>query len=278
MSGNSCFNNWYYNCSPQPTPNLILNPNTALAPCINTVYSLIRYTTAITQPTSNPYTGSTGTITYYQTVITNSLNGDRIWTFTMGGTLYFPAFWIVYQFDPLCFVPNGFDQVRLQGINFYKDGVDAAALPQDRDDYEPLQGTVIVSNINISISYAPDVVNLKWYPSTGQLIFQFNLEGMEQSENLEIQYAQYKQLGQFSEANPQTFFLNFTVRDAVSNLSVDSFGTAYPAGGGGGLTPVNPPAPAPTPTPTPTPAPAPAAAPAAAPAVATKGGYVPALP
>ena len=277
MSGNSCFNNWYYNCAPQPTPNLILNPNTALAPCINPAYSLIRYTTEITEPPENPYKGKIGSITYFQTVITNSFNGNRIWTFTMGGNLYFPAFWIVYQFDPLCFVPNGFDQVRLQGINFYKDGVDASKLSQDAMDYEPLQGFFVVANINISISYAPDVVNLKWYPSTAQLIFQFNLEGMKNTQGLEIQYAQYKQLV-FSEESPQTFFMNMTVRDAVSNLSVDSFGTAYPAGGGGGLTPVNPPAPAPTPTPTPTPAPTPAPAPAAAPAVATKGGYVPALP
>ena len=247
MSGGSCFNNWYYNCAPQPTPNLILNPNTALQPCINTVYSLIRYTTEITQPPTNPYTGNTGTITYFQTVITNAAVGDRIWTFTMGGELYFPAFWIVYQFDPLCFVPNGFDQVRLQGINFYKAGVDATLQSQERDDYEPLQGTVIVSNINISISYAPNVVNLKWYPELGQLIFQFNLEGMATTSGLEFQYTQYKELGVFSEANPQTFFLNFTVRDATSNLSFDSFGTAYP-GGGGGYNPVTPNIPDPDPT------------------------------
>jgi hypothetical protein len=203
------------------------------------VYSLIRYTTEITQPTSNPYTGSTGTIAYYQTVITNSLNGDRVWTFTMGGELYFQAFWIVYQFDPLCFVPNGFDQVRLQGINFYKTG--------STTEYEPLQGTIIVGNINISISYAPEVVNLKWYPETAQFIFQFNLEGMKDTPGLEFQYAQYKQLV-FSEQNPQSFFLNMVVRDAVSDLSYDSVGALTP-GGGGGYNPVTPPIPEPTPTP-----------------------------
>lgn len=252
MSGGSCFNNWYYNCAPQPTPNLILNPNTALQPCINTVYSLIRYTTEITTPDNEDI--KLGDITYYQTVITNAAVGDRIWTFTMGGNIYAPAFWIVYQFDPLCFVPNGFDQVRLQGINFYKDGVDASLQSQSRDDYEPLQGFIIVSNINIGISYAPSTVNLKWYAATGQLIFQFNLNGLQQEENLEFQYQQISQLN-FGPTNPQTFFLNLTVRDAVSALSYDSFGTAYP-GGGGGYNPVTPPIPEPIPDPTPAPAPA----------------------
>jgi hypothetical protein len=211
------------------------------------VYSLIRYTTRITTPNNTDI--QLGNITYYQTVITNAAVGDRIWTFTMGGNIYAPAFWIVYQFDPLCSVPNGFDQVRLQGINFYKDGVDSTQQSQSRDDYEPLQGTMIVSNINISISYAPSTVNLKWYPTTGQLIFQFDLNGLKNEENLEVQYAQIKKLN-FSPTTPQTFFLNMTVRDAVSTLSYDSVGDLTP-GGGGGYNPVTPPIPEPTPTPAP---------------------------
>jgi hypothetical protein len=240
------FHNWYYNCAPQPTPNLILNPNTELQPCLNNVFSLIRYETEIIVGETSKIE-NIGTITYYQTVITNSLNGDRIWTFTMGGTLFAPSFWIVYKFDPLCFVPNGFDQVRLQGINFYQNG--------STTDYEPLQGSFVFSNISVMISFAPSVVNLSWDASTGTLIFRFNLNGLQFAENCELQYEQFKKL-KFGPNSPQSFFLNLTVRDAVSALSYDSFGTAYP-GGGGGYNPVTPPIPEPTPTPTPAPVAAP---------------------
>jgi hypothetical protein len=241
----SSFHNWYYNCAPQPTPNLILNPNTELQPCINNVFSLIRYTTDIVVGAKSNQTKA-GTIAYYQTVITNSLNGDRVWTFTMGGNISAQSFVITYQFDPLCFVPNGFDQVRLQGINFYKNG--------STTDYEPLQGCFVFANISVLISDAPLVVNIEWDAPSGLLLFNFNLQQLRNTENCEVQYEQFKKL-RFGAASPQSFFLNLTIRDAVSALSYDSFGTAYP-GGGGGYNPVTPPAPAPEPTPTPAPAPA----------------------
>ena len=240
------FHNWYYNCAPQPTPNLILNPNTELEPCLNNVFSLIRYETDIITGEGSKVI-RIGTITYYQTVITNSLNGDRIWTFTMGGTLFAPSFSIIYKFDPLCFVPNGFDQVRLQGINFYVEG--------SSTKYEPLQGCFVFSNISVLISDAPRVVALDWDGPTGTLIFRFNLNGLGETENCELQYEQFKKL-KFGPNSPQSFFLNLTVRDAVSALSYDSFGAAQP-GGGGGYNPVTPPIPEPTPTPTPAPVAAP---------------------
>jgi hypothetical protein len=234
----SSFHNWYYNCAPQPTPNLILNPNTELQPCINNVFSLIRYTTDIVVGAKSNQTKA-GTIAYYQTVITNSLNGDRVWTFTMGGNISAQSFVIKYQFDPLCFVPNGFDQVRLQGINFYKNG--------STTEYEPLQGCFVFANISVLISDAPLVVYIEWEASTGTLLFNFNLQQLRNTENCEVQYAQYKKL-KFGAASPQSFFLNLTIRDAVSPLSYDSVGGLLP-GGGGGINPITPPQPTPAPAP-----------------------------
>jgi len=172
--------------------------------CITPVFSLIDYQTFLTQNPSNPYTGPIGTITYYQTVITNSFNGDRIWTFTMGGELYYQAFFIEYQFDPNCVVPNGYDFKTLNGLTFYKTG--------STTEYEPLQGTIVVGNINISISFAPKVVNLNWNPDTGLLIFKFNLYGLEFTPGMLIEYERIKQLN-FSPETPQSFYLNLTIRD-----------------------------------------------------------------
>jgi len=226
--------------------------------CINPAFSLINYTTSITNPSLDD-NFQVGSITYYQTVITNSFNGDRIWTFTMGGAITKPAFWIVYQFDPNCFVPNGFDFSRLNNINFYKTGVDAKAGSDVKEDYEPLQGTIIVGNINISVSEAYSAFNIEWYPSTGELIFKFNIFAIQFIQGYQVQYQQLQRLV-FSDDTPQSFYINLTIRDALTDgtavTSASYFGNIVSAGDYmASSTPTPTPTPAPTPAPTPTPTP-----------------------
>ena len=170
--------------------------------CITPVFSLINYTTTIGAPNNPQFL--LGSINYYQVVITNSFNGDRIWTFTLGGYIYAPAFWIIYQFDPNCVVPNGFDFASLKDINFYVTGSTTVN--------EPLQGTIIVSNINISISLAPSVVNLVWDQINARLIFQFNLRALKGVPGFEAKNAAIQKL-QFSQQTPQSLFLSLTVKD-----------------------------------------------------------------
>ena len=175
--------------------------------CINPVFSLIDYTTEIVAPT-NKETIPFGTITYYQTVITNSFNGDRVWTFTLGGNIFAPSFWINYQFDPNCVVPNGFDFSALKDINFYIDG--------STTEYEPLQGTIIVDNIGLPVSDAPLVVSLEWNASTALLIFKFSItrQVLNQYDNYRLQASQID-AEKFGQNNPKSLFINLTIRDTV---------------------------------------------------------------
>jgi len=172
--------------------------------CITPVFSLIDYTTSFGQNPKNPVQGPYGNITYYQTVITNSFNGDRIWTFTLGGDLFYTAFYILYQFDPTCIVPNGYDFSTLSKLNFYKTG--------STTEYEPLQGTLIVGNIGVNISLAPLVVALVWDAETGLLTFKINLNALETTPGTFIEYQRIKQLN-FSPQTPVSFFLNLTIKD-----------------------------------------------------------------
>jgi hypothetical protein len=175
--------------------------------CINPVFSLIKYTTEIVAPDGKK-TIPFGTITYYQTVISNASNGDRIWTFTLGGDIFAPSFWIEYQFDPNCVVPNGFDFTSLKNLVFYIDN--------SSTEYEPLQGTVIVNNIRLPISDAPLIVSLDWNPSTGLLIFKFNItrNTLQKYDNFDAQAALIDKT-KFGQKTPQSLFINLTIRDST---------------------------------------------------------------
>jgi len=173
--------------------------------CINPAFSLIGYTTEIVAPSDKeniPF----GTIAYYQTVITNSFNGDRIWTFTLGGEITAPSFWIKYQFGPNCVVPNGYNFASLKNINFYTNN--------STTEYEPLQGTVIINNIGLPISNAPLIVSLDWNPSTGLLIFKFSVtrNTLNKYDNYSLQAEQINNT-KFGQKTPQSLFINLTIRD-----------------------------------------------------------------
>lgn len=180
--------------------------------CINPAFSLIGYTTEIVAP-SDKETIPFGTIAYYQTVITNSFNGDRIWTFTLGGEITAPAFWIKYQFDPNCIVPNGYNFAPLKHINFYKNN--------QSTEYEPLQGTVTVNNIGLPISDAPLVVSLDWNASTGLLIFKFSVtrNTLSKYDNYSLQAEQIDNT-KFGQKNPQSLFINLTIRDETCVVGI----------------------------------------------------------
>jgi len=173
--------------------------------CINPVFSLIDYTTEIVAP-SDKQTIPFGTITYYQTVITNSFNGDRVWTFTLGGDIYAPSFWINYQFNPNCVVPNGFNFASLKDLVFYIDGSTTV--------YEPLQGTIVVDNIGLPISDAPLIVSLDWNPDTGLLIFKFSItrNTLARYDNFDAQAALIDAT-RFGQQTPKSLFINLTIRD-----------------------------------------------------------------
>lgn len=180
--------------------------------CTNPAFSLIGYTTEIVAP-SDKETIPFGTIAYYQTVITNSFNGDRIWTFTLGGEITAPAFWIKYQFDPNCVVPNGYNFASLKNINFYKNN--------QSTEYEPLQGTVTVNNIGLPISDAPLVVSLDWNASTGLLIFKFSVtrNTLNKYDNYSLQAEQIDNT-KFGQKNPQSLFINLTIRDETCVVGI----------------------------------------------------------
>jgi len=111
--------------------------------CINNVYSLINYSY-----TFSP--SSIGLVRYSNINITDSSVGNRIWNFTFGGYLdltHAPyQFTIQYTFSPTCSVPNGINKATLNQINFN-------ALNGD-GTHEPLQGFIIVNNVNIPLSDA----------------------------------------------------------------------------------------------------------------------------
>lgn len=173
--------------------------------CINPTFSLINYTTKITSPRGLPPV-QLGNITYYQTVISNSFNGDRIWTFTLGGDIYAPKFDIVYQFNPNCVVPNGYDFALLKYLNFY--------INNTSTEYEPLQGMVVVDNIGFPISDAPLVVSLTWDAETGVLIFSFDISRntLAKYPTFATQAALIDQV-KFGPTRPKSLFINLTIRD-----------------------------------------------------------------
>ena len=111
--------------------------------CINNVYSLINYSYTLSP-------NSIGLVRYSNINITDSSVGNRIWNFTFGGYLNLThapyQFTIQYTFSPTCSVPNGINKATLNQINFNSLNGDGT--------HEPLQGFIIVNNVNIPLSDA----------------------------------------------------------------------------------------------------------------------------
>jgi len=168
------FLNWYFNYGPAAIQiqDQTVQPTSSVQ-CINPVYSLINYTVTIDAGINNK-----GTIDFYQTTITNAFNGDRVWNFTISGSITTPKLEITYQFDPNCFVPNGVDQLLLSQINFNS---------TITGDPNPLTGNLVINNFILGLSglqsgsgetqgsYYP--VSYSWNPSTATFLLDFNIAG-----------------------------------------------------------------------------------------------------
>lgn len=187
MTKDCDFLNWYFNYGPPPPP--IITPSNTVT-CINPAYSLINYSVTLSPP-------NFGIISIFQTVITDSFDSSRVWTFTLGGVIYDPIFYVLYNF-PNCYVPNGKDLLLLDQINFQS--------PQDQSIPETLQGYIIVNNVNIPISGNKLLAHFTWDRKTTTFTLFINL----------FAASNYHELN-FIPNQKNSFFLNLTIRDGSSN-------------------------------------------------------------
>jgi hypothetical protein len=83
--------------------------------CYNPVYNLINYSFYYGEDEQpNPE------VNFYNININNSYNGDRIWNFVFGGETNNAVYSCIFQLDPNCSVPNGFDTLKLSQLSFFK--------------------------------------------------------------------------------------------------------------------------------------------------------------
>ena len=180
--------------------------------CINPAYSLTGYTVTLETPSGETVTDP-GLITYYQVVITNSIDSSRVWNFTIGGSLQKKAFWIVFQFDPNCVVPNNTQDPT---DNFAKlsmlDFVDPIVGGKNTN----IQGTILINNQAIyqtgnapmtmnGPKAPPYVVNYDWDATNATYTLKFNLvPWLEQNPDFV-----------FVEGQENPFLMQFTVLDGL---------------------------------------------------------------
>ena len=108
---------------------------------------------------------------YLNTSVSISALGNRLWTFTLGGTSSISTLTQVIQYDPTCRIPNGASNVPLRQITF--DG--------------PVQGTIIVNNTSLGISSSSSsLVSYEWDASTTTMTLTLNLCGLFSESVLDI--------------------------------------------------------------------------------------------
>jgi len=152
----------------------IQNEISQVPTCYNPVYNLINYTFYYV-PTEQP----NPEVNFYNININNSYNGDRIWNFVFGGQTNNAVYSCVFQFDPNCSLPNGFNSLKLSELTFFKPGSTLL---------EPFQGYIVINNVPIGISgpgpnpqskFQTDplynVVNILWEPTIAKLTLNINL-------------------------------------------------------------------------------------------------------
>jgi len=142
------------------------NPTAETDACQTPVLNLIRYDISYTRadPTQEVEVGN---IYYHNVIITYDKNGDRIWRFVYGGDIQMSKFSTVFQFDPTCEVPNGFNSLPLSVLNFNSSTYEG--------QQEFFQGTIICNNYGIPISYNKKVLDFTWDPITATFVLKFNL-------------------------------------------------------------------------------------------------------
>jgi hypothetical protein len=93
--------------------------------------------------------------------------------------------------------------------------------------------TISLIFINISVSSAYSAFNIEWYPSTGELIFKFNIFAIQFIQGYQVQYQQLQRLV-FSDNTPQSLYINLTIRDGLTDgtavTSASYFGNIVSAG------------------------------------------------
>jgi hypothetical protein len=142
------------------------NPTAETDACQTPVLNLIRYDVSYTRadPTQEVEVGN---IYYHNVIITYDKNGDRIWRFVYGGDIRMNKFSTVFQFDPTCEVPNGFNSLPLSVLNFNSSTYEG--------QQEFFQGTIICNNYGIPISYNKKVLDFTWDPITATFVLKFNV-------------------------------------------------------------------------------------------------------
>jgi len=171
--------------------------------CINTVYSLINYSYTFSPP-------SIGLVRYNNINITNSSVGNRIWNFTYGGYLSLSQppykFTTTYTFDPNCFVPNNVDLATLNQINF--NSLNGDGTP------EPLQGFIIINNVNIPLSDSFSSPN-----SIQEPLATFTWDQVNTIFELKINLTNYIQKVNYNPQGKNSIFVNLWIQDLSCNLS-----------------------------------------------------------
>ena len=135
---------------PIRTPCPIYPPPPPVNPCLKNNVSLIQYTSTVFPSES---------VQLKSLNISNSFPEDsdtvsRLWSFTLSGKSQITSFTIVLEFSSSCKLPgNGTEPTPITQIGF---------------DPEDLQGTVIISNTDLSFSEMGPV-SLYWDPATTTL-------------------------------------------------------------------------------------------------------------
>jgi len=181
-------------------PTCSSSSNSTTRACINEVYSLINYTYSY-----SPSNEDIGLIRYNNINITNSSVGNRIWNLTYGGYVKVPIFTTRYQFDPNCYIPNNVDNTLLKDLNFL--ALDGSGTK------EPLQGFIIVNNVNIPLS---DAFTAPYTKSTPLASFDYSFEDDKATFDLRINLtAQLKNIS-FKQGGQNSIFVNLWVQDSSS--------------------------------------------------------------
>lgn len=168
--------------------------------CINSVYSLINYTYTFTP-------ASIGLIRYNNINITNSSVGNRIWNFTYGGYLSLSKppykFITTYTFTPSCFVPNSVDNATLDLINF--NSLNGDGTP------EPIQGSIIINNINIPLSDSFSSPNTLQNP-----LATFTWDQVKTIFELKIDLTNYIKQVNYNPQGKNSIFVNLWIQDKIT--------------------------------------------------------------
>jgi len=184
-------------------PTCSSSSNSTTTACINNVYSLINYTYSY-----SPSNEGIGLTRYNNINVTNSSVGNRIWNFTYGGYVEIPIFTTRYQFDPYCYIPNNVDNTLLKDLNFL--ALDGSGTQ------EPLQGFIIVNNVNIPLS---DAFTAPYTKSTPLASFSYSFEDDKATFDLRINLtAQLKNIS-FKQGGQNSIFVNLWVQDSRCNCT-----------------------------------------------------------